>query len=72
MGLLDMLGGRPGDTERLKMQYDMHAQRQMENGEPPMQWQAWLQTQGYQLGPDNLVVPLNLRAQDSPLRKVNY
>lgn len=59
MGLLDALGGRPGETIKLKQQYDMHAQEAMSLGQAPMPWAAWLQSQGYQLGPDNLVAKIN-------------
>ena len=57
MGLLDALGGRPGETIKLKQQYDLYAQDQMGQGMTPIQWAAWLQSQGYQLGPDKLVMP---------------
>lgn len=71
MGLLDMLGGRPGDTIRLKKEYDMYAQELMGQGQPPPQWPQWLMQQGYQLGPDNLVSqmpqPTNMPAS-YPLR----
>ena len=64
MGLLDALGGRPGDTIRLKKQYDMHAQEAMSLGQSPMPWADWLQSQGYQLGPDNLVTMIQQPQQN--------
>jgi len=58
-GALDArAGGAPGMTIQMKKLFDQYNISTMSAGDTPMAWEDWLQTQGYTLGPDMQVRPL--------------
>lgn len=62
-GLDPRAGGTPGLTLQLKQLFDQYNISTMSAGETPMAWEDWLQTQGYGMGPDRLVRPLQEPSQ---------
>lgn len=49
------IGGRPGNTLALRKQYTAYNAEKAGNGEQPLDWNSWLDANGYTLDQDNLV-----------------
>jgi hypothetical protein len=64
--MLTGLGGRPGLTKALRIAWDKYNIEQQTQGLQSLDWPVWLQQNGYQLGPDNLVQP----AADSQVSQI--
>jgi hypothetical protein len=51
-GLDPRAGGSPGMTIHMRKLYDEYNMSTQATGETPLEWEEWLMSQGYELGPD--------------------